>query len=662
MLRITTALLACLLAFPAQGAKVRIRGMRSMPESEAIKLISARLEHLKERPASSSRADDAAFLLNRLLVQRGFTHPSVDGSLPGGNQILLTVVEGPRSTLGKIEIIGADPELRESIKAQVRSAHKARTLELGEATPFLIEHNKEAVEDCNRLLQSKGYRDAVVRLVKTTRHAGSEVDIFLEAKPGPLYHLLPFQFKGSEEVHPNLKTRLLEDFHGQVATTENIRNARARVEQFYRNRGHHFATTKVFATDRQGRTQLQFDLTPRPRYRVGEIKVAGAGKVKPHLVQDRFRDFQGDHYDSDAINAELRKLLGTGVFAGVHLDEDPRPDGFIDLTLHLTESQPEGYYFYGGVGSFEGPIIGAGYFNRNLLGNLWNLSTRAEWSGLGLLGEVSVTEPRFLGYDLRLTSSAHLTTRSYPGYKKAEAGLRAELEWTVTDHWIMKGSFQNALVTLNTDGLPQKELGSDVYLLHVLGFSQTYDTRSNPVLPKDGFFAKLNTELGLTLGGGSVSFLRGEGQVSYYKQIFDKSAVALGARAGVVVPNGSDANLPVDLRYFLGGGASVRSFPDRELGPEAVNGVPRGGEAYWVANAEYIHSIAGPLNGVLFFDAGSLSRDHYALLNGDIKYAVGLGIRLDLPIGPVRFEYGHALNPEGNERNGAFHFAIGSAF
>jgi outer membrane protein assembly factor BamA len=130
----------------------------------------------------------------------------------------------------------------------------------------------------------------------------------------------------------------------------------------------------------------------------------------------------------------------------------------------------------------------------------------------------------------------------------------------------------------------------------------------------------------------------------------------------VVVPNGSDANLPVNLRYFLGGGASVRSFPDRELGPEAVNGVPQGGEAYWVANAEYIHSSAGPLNGVLFFDAGSLSRDHYALLTGDIKYAVGLGIRLDLPIGPVRFEYGHALNPEGNERYGAFHFAIGSAF
>jgi outer membrane protein insertion porin family len=116
------------------------------------------------------------------------------------------------------------------------------------------------------------------------------------------------------------------------------------------------------------------------------------------------------------------------------------------------------------------------------------------------------------------------------------------------------------------------------------------------------------------------------------------------------------------LRYFLGGANSVRSFPARELGPTAENGVPRGGRSYWVANAEFTHAIVGPLNGVLFLDAGSLSRDHFDLLAADIKYALGLGVRLDLPIGPVRLEYGHSLNPEGNEPSGAFHFAIGAAF
>ena len=106
----------------------------------------------------------------------------------------------------------------------------------------------------------------------------------------------------------------------------------------------------------------------------------------------------------------------------------------------------------------------------------------------------------------------------------------------------------------------------------------------------------------------------------------------------------------------------MRSFPERELGPEAANGIPRGGESYWVANAEYIHQFVGPVHGVLFLDAGTLNRDHHDLFSGDIKYALGLGIRLDLPIGPVRLEYGYAPNPEGREPTGALHFAIGSAF
>lgn len=665
MLRPLLLLLACLLALPAHAAKVRIQGMRSMTEAAALELISARLEYMSKRDASASRADDAAFLLNRLLIQRGFTSPKVDWDLPGGNLIVLKVTEGLRSTVGKVYIDGVrDPDLHELMRRQIRSAHKARSIELGKATPFLKEHHAEAITDAQRLLHSRGYWDAQVESTKTPHRPGStDVDLFVKAIPGPLYYLHPLKFDGGEPVHPDLLARLKKkEFAGQVATAATIRLIRARVEKFYRERGHQFAEVKMLAEHRNGKTQLNFILKPGPRYRVGDIKIAGQDKVKPHLVEKRFESFVGENYNSAEVSKEIRELLGSGAFAGIRLEAEPQNNGLIDLTLHLTESNPKGYYFYGGAGSFEGPIIGAGYFNRDLFGNLWNLSTRTEWSGLGLLGEVSVTEPRFLGYDLRLTPSAHLTTRSYPGYNKAETGINAELKWEVTNKYVIKGYFQNSLVALSSDGLPRKELGPDAYLLHVLGLTQEYDTRDSSVLPKKGFYGKLTTDLGLALGTDSVSFVRTEGQASVYRPIFKKGTVALGARAGVIIPNGSDANLPVDLRYFLGGGNTVRSFPDRELGPEAVNGVPRGGESYWVGNAEYIHSINTWLSGVAFFDAGALNRDHGTMFAGDIKYALGLGLRLNLPIGPVRLEYGHALNPEGNEHSGAFHFAIGSAF
>ena len=111
MLRLLTIAFCALSLLPAQAAKVRILGMRSMSESEAIELISARLEYVTKRDASASRADDAAFLLTRRLVQRGFTNPTVDWDLPGGNQIVLNVVEGQRSTVGDVVIDAHTGEL-----------------------------------------------------------------------------------------------------------------------------------------------------------------------------------------------------------------------------------------------------------------------------------------------------------------------------------------------------------------------------------------------------------------------------------------------------------------------------------------------------------------------------------------------------------------------
>jgi outer membrane translocation and assembly module TamA len=83
-------------------------------------------------------------------------------------------------------------------------------------------------------------------------------------------------------------------------------------------------------------------------------------------------------------------------------------------------------------------------------------------------------------------------------------------------------------------------------------------------------------------------------------------------------------------------------------------GRPLGGTEWWVANAEIVQTISGPIKGVSFLDLGSLS--------GDIEIALGLGVRLDLPIGPVRLEYGHNMSRDEREPSGTFHFALGISF
>ena len=46
----------------------------------------------------------------------------------------------------------------------------------------------------------------------------------------------------------------------------------------------------------------------------------------------------------------------------------------------------------------------------------------------------------------------------------------------------------------------------------------------------------------------------------------------------------------------------------------------------------------------------------------DMRYALGAGLRYNLPFGPIRFDYGVNPSPRPEEDRGAFHFSIGVAF
>jgi outer membrane protein assembly factor BamA len=135
--------------------------------------------------------------------------------------------------------------------------------------------------------------------------------------------------------------------------------------------------------------------------------------------------------------------------------------------------------------------------------------------------------------------------------------------------------------------------------------------------------------------------------------------LALGARGGLIYPLSS---VPIDERYFLGGSTTVRSFAERELGPKDRHGYPIGGEAFTVFNAEVTFPLVGALQGAAFVDAGNLIGSFNDAGVQDMRFAVGLGLRYKLPIGPLRLDYGLNPSPRLHEDMGAFHFSFGFAF
>ena len=148
---------------------------------------------------------------------------------------------------------------------------------------------------------------------------------------------------------------------------------------------------------------------------------------------------------------------------------------------------------------------------------------------------------------------------------------------------------------------------------------------------------------------------------------FERSLLAFGARSGVVYPlktggTGAVLAIPIDERFFSGGSTTVRSFDERKLGPQDGNGNPIGGEFFTTFNVEYTFPLYGELLGAVFVDAGNLLPDARSPGLNDLRYGVGAGLRYNLPIGPIRLDYGVNPNPRADEAFGAFHFSFGFAF
>jgi len=147
----------------------------------------------------------------------------------------------------------------------------------------------------------------------------------------------------------------------------------------------------------------------------------------------------------------------------------------------------------------------------------------------------------------------------------------------------------------------------------------------------------------------------------FYYPINDTYHFGVGGFANLVLPDGDIRDLPVDLRLFNGGARSVRSFPERELGP-AFGGDPYGGDFSWAVNTELSRKITGAVTAVAFVDTGAVTGNYTGVRQGGLEVAAGLGVRIELPIGPVRLEYGHNLSQGAGEPGGTWHFAIGSTF
>ena len=140
--------------------------------------------------------------------------------------------------------------------------------------------------------------------------------------------------------------------------------------------------------------------------------------------------------------------------------------------------------------------------------------------------------------------------------------------------------------------------------------------------------------------------------------------VVLLALKGVVgtIGGANRDDVPADLRFYAGGGGSIRGYPYQKVGP-LEDHEPKGGRSLVEVSAEVRFKITEKIGLVAFLDGGNAFASSFPDPGETLRWGAGGGVRYYTPVGPLRLDVGVPLERrEGIDDPYQVYISLGQAF
>lgn len=563
--------------------------------------------------------------------------------------------------------------------------HYISTKELMEEVPVKVGSyfsKNKVIEGHKNLIESGYFRDVIPDAVKS----GKGVKVIYEVMENPILNgvnIIGNTVYTTEDLMKVIKTE-----PGKIFNINIIREDRDRILKKYQDDG--YTLTDVTDIGINGNLELEIYLSEGTvrdiQFKKMVTKQKGARrkptddvlKTKSYVIERELEFSKDEIFNSNKYDETVKNLMRLGHFKNVKYESRDIPGDPDGKTIVLLLDEERTAILQGAIS--YGSEIG-------LLGTISIKDTNWKGKGqeLGFTFEKSdedYTSFSINFYDPWIKDTDRISwgwSLYKNSYEDDDSKLFHEIDTIGAKFNIGKGLTKNVRLSLGTkfeyveEKARKSKFGKnsageyiwynedvvkgmdDDYFIWSLFPSLTYDTRNHFWNPTAGEYAKLQLEGGYAGGYDGDVF----GNITlelrkYHRGFFKNNTFAYKVVGGIMTDSTKEAQ-----RFWVGGGSTLRGYDGGFFkGTQKLVGT--------VENRTQLNELLGV---VVFFDAGrawkqngrDLEYNQDADFPDKVATTAGVGLRLNTPIGPLRFDFGW---PVGDKMDSGmeFYFNMGQSF
>jgi len=496
------------------------------------------------------------------------------------------------------------------------------------------------------------------------------ISILFKINEGDQYKIKKIDLTGDlivpkEELIENMQSKELELYN-----REDVRKDILTISDIYSGKG--FANVDVSPLvdkNQQEKTMsIIYSIDKGEPVYFDRINISGNLKTRDKVIRREIKIDEQGLYSKDKIQKSFKNLNRLDYFGEIDIQPVKTEDeNKMDLDVVVTEKQTGNFSVGGGFSSTDGGFVSGMIQERNLFGKGQTLKLGAKLAQESVLYNISFFEPYIMDSAVSGGIQLYKEDKEYDYYDKEALGLTLKLGYRLFDY-VGTGVVYNVEDFEITDVLTEhtRMTPGSFFTSSIKPYIQ-YDSRDDFFLPTEGAKHKFSIEYAGELLGGEIDYTKYLVETGVYFPLFWKFTGALHAEAGYIEDRSSnDVNIDYAL-FYLGGMNSVRGFDKFDIsGKRDGETKDRGGEKYVQFNAELTFQFTDKykIAGVFFYDRGDVYRTSENIDLGDQFSSVGVGIRWNSPIGPLRVEYGWVVDGKDVKKSGdgQFEFSVGASF